>query len=109
MVLEIIQARNNLKLMKKNDQCFFYHSVNEKQIMGIVEVVKEHFIDPTDKTKKFYAIRVKKKKSLINPVKLEQIKKNNQLVHLALVKQSRLSVMPIDKKSWFIICKLGGL
>ena len=103
------QARNNLKLMKKNDQCFFYHSVNEKQIMGIVEVVKEHFIDPTDKTKKFYAIRVKKKKSLINPVKLEQIKKNNQLVHLALVKQSRLSVMPIDKKSWFIICKLGGL
>ena len=103
------QARHNLKLMKKNDQYFFYHSVNEKQIMGIVEVVKEHFIDPTDKTKKFYAIKVRKKKSLINTVKLEQIKQNDKLAHLALVKQSRLSVMPIDKKSWFIICKLGGL
>jgi len=103
------QARNNLMSMRVNDLCFFYHSVNEKKIVGIVSVSKEHYIDPTDKTKKFVAVDVKTKKSLKNPVTLKQIKKERKLSHLALVKQSRLSVMPVDKTSWNLICKLGGI
>ena len=103
------QARNNLMSMKVNDLCFFYHSVNEKKIVGIVSVTKEHYTDPTDKTKKFVAVDVKTKKTLKNPVTLKQIKKEKKLSHLALVKQSRLSVMPIDKISWRLICKLGGI
>ena len=103
------QARNNLMSMRVNDLCFFYHSVNEKKIVGIVSVSKEHYIDPTDKTKKFVAVDVKTKKSLKNPITLKQIKKEKKLSHLALVKQSRLSVMPIDKTSWRLICKLGGI
>ena len=103
------QARNNLMSMKVNDLCFFYHSVNEKKIVGIVSVSKEHYIDPTDKTKKFVAVDVKTKKSLKNPITLKQIKKEKKLSHLALVRQSRLSVMPIDKKSWNLICKLVGI
>ena len=103
------QARNNLMSMRVNDLCFFYHSVNEKKIVGIVSITKEHYTDPTDKTKKFVAVDVKTKKSLKNPVTLKQIKKEKQLSHLALVKQSRLSVMPIDKISWDLICKLGGI
>ena len=97
------QARNYLKKMKKNDLCFFYHSVSEKRIMGIVSVVKEHYPDPTDKTNKFVVVDVKAKKSLLKPVTLLQIKKEKKLFHIALVKQSRLSVMPIDKKSWDLI------
>jgi len=103
------QARNNLMSMRVNDLCFFYHSVNEKKIVGIVSVLKEHYTDPTDKTKKFVAVNVKTKKSLKNPVTLKQIKKERKLSHLALVKQSRLSVMPVDKTSWNLICKLGGI
>ena len=103
------QARNNLMSMRVNDLCFFYHSVNEKKIVGIVSVSKEHYIDPTDKTKKFVAVDVKTKKSLKNPITLKQIKKEKKLSHLALVKQGRLSVMPIDKISWRLICKLGGI
>ena len=103
------QARNNLMSMRVNDLCFFYHSVNEKKIVGIVLVSKEHYIDPTDKTKKFVAVDVKTKKSLKNPITLKQIKKEKKLSHLALVKQSRLSVMPIDKMSWDLICNLGGI
>ena len=103
------QARNNLMSMRVNDLCFFYNSVNEKKIVGIVSVSKEHYIDPTDKTKKFVAVDVKTKKSLKNPITLKQIKKEKKLSHLALVKQSRLSVMPIDKISWRLICKLGGI
>ena len=103
------QARNNLMSMKVNDLCFFYHSVNEKKIVGIVSVTKEYYADPTDKTKKFVAVDVKTKKSLKNPITLKQIKKEKKLSHLALVKQSRLSVMPIDKISWDLICKLGSI
>ena len=103
------QARNNLMNMRVNDLCFFYHSVNEKKIVGIVSITKEHYTDPTDKTKKFVAVDVKTKKSLKNPITLKQIKKEKKLSHLALVKQSRLSVMPIDKISWDLICKLGGI
>ena len=97
------QARNNLIDMKKGDLCFFYHSVKEKKIIGIVEVVKENYPDPTDPFKKFVVVDVKKKKKLKNPVSLEKIKLQKNLSHIALIKQSRLSVMPIDKKSWDII------
>jgi predicted RNA-binding protein with PUA-like domain len=101
------QARNNLKKMKKGDQCFFYHSVSEKKIIGIVEVTKEHYPDPTDFTNKFVVVDVKAKKKLKIPVSLEKIKSIKNLHHLSLIKQSRLSVMPIDKKSWIIINKLS--
>ena len=101
------QARNNLMKMKKGDMCFFYHSVNEKQIVGIVSVVKEHYPDPTDKTNKFVVVDVKYEKDLEKYVTLEKIKLEKNLSHLALIKQSRLSVMPIDLKSWKIILKLS--
>ena len=101
------QARNNLMQMKKGDLCFFYHSVNEKQIVGIVKVVKEHYPDPTDKSKKFVVVDVAKYKTLKYPVSLEKIKNVTKLSHLALIKQSRLSVMPIDKKSWETIIKMS--
>ena len=95
--------------MIKGDLCFFYHSNIGKEIVGIVEVIKEYFIDPTDKDKKFVAVQVKFKKRLKNFVKLETIKQNNKLSQLPLIKQSRLSVMPIDSKSWKLICKLGKI
>ena len=103
------QARNNLMAMKKNDKCFFYHSVKEKKIVGIVSVVKEHYPDPTDKSKQFVAVDVKADKTLLKAVTLAQIKKEKKLSHIALIKQSRLSVMPIDPKSYKLICKMGGL
>ena len=103
------QAANNLKTMKKGDLCFFYHSNIGKEIVGVVEVIKEHFIDPTDKEKRFVAVQLKFKKKLKSPVTLENIKQNKELSNLALIKQSRLSVMPIDSKSWKIICKLGKI
>ncbi len=101
------QARNNLMKMKKGDLCFFYHSVKEKQIIGIVKVVKEFYPDPTDSTGRFVVVDVAKEKKLDNPVSLEQIKKQKKLSHIALIKQSRLSVMPIDKKAWNEIIKLS--
>ena len=103
------QARNNLMQMKKGDLCFFYHSVNEKQIVGIVKVVKEHYPDPTDKSKKFVVVDVAKYKTLKYPVSLEKIKNVTKLSHLALIKQSRLSVMPIDSKSWKILNNMGKI
>ena len=101
------QASNNLKKMKKGDFCFFYHSNIGKEIVGIVTVIKTAFIDPTDKDKKFVAIKVKFKEKLKKGVSLENIKKNKALNHLSLIKQSRLSVMPVDFKSWKIIYKMG--
>ena len=103
------QAANNLKAMKKGDLCFFYHSNIGREIVGIVEVIKEYFIDPTDKEKKFVAVQLKFKKKLKNFIQLEIIKQNKELSRLPLVKQSRLSVMPIDSKSWKLICKLGKI
>ena len=103
------QARNNLNKMNVGDLCFFYHSNVGKEIVGMVEVIKTAFIDPTDKTKKFVAVQVKFKKMLKKPVSLENIKKNKALNHLSLLKQSRLSVMPIDFKSWKIICKMSNI
>ena len=103
------QAAKNLRAMKKGDLCFFYHSNIGKEIVGIVEVVREHFIDPTDKKKKFVAVQLKFRKKLKNFVQLEIIKQNKELSQLPLIKQSRLSVMPIDSKSWKLICKLGKI
>ena len=103
------QARNNLMKMKKGDQCFFYHSVNEKSIVGIVEVHKEHYPDPTDKSKKFVAIDVKALKKLKYPVTLDRIKKNHKLKEIPLIKQSRLSVMPLTIDEFNEILKLSNI
>ena len=103
------QAANNLKQMKKGDLCFFYHSNIGKDIVGIVEVIRTAFIDPSDKQKKFVAIQVKYKSVLKKTIFLENIKKNKDLQHLLLIKQSRLSVMPIDSKSWKILNKTGSI
>jgi predicted RNA-binding protein with PUA-like domain len=103
------QAAKNLKTMKKGDQCFFYHSNIGKEIVGIVEVIKEAYNDKTDKSGRFVAVTVKFIKKLSYPISLEIIKKNKQLSHLSLIKQSRLSVMPIDSKSWKILNKMSKI
>ncbi len=103
------QAAKNLKNMKKGDLCFFYHSNIGKEIVGIVKIIKEHFIDPTDSKKKFVAVKVSFKQHLNKPISLQIIKKNKALQHLALIKQSRLSVMPIDSKSWKILNKMSNI
>tara|TARA_A100001015_G_scaffold104200_1_gene115631 strand:- start:151 stop:549 length:399 start_codon:yes stop_codon:yes gene_type:complete len=103
------QAAKNLKNMKKGDLCFFYHSNIGKEIVGIVEVIKEAFPDITDEKNKFVAVQVKFKKKLRKSVSLEEIKNNKNLSHLSLIKQSRLSVMPIDSKSWKILNKMGSI
>ena len=103
------QARNNLKKMKKGDLCFFYHSNIGKEIVGIIEIIKTAFIDPTDKKKKFVAVQVRFKKMLKKAVSLENIKKNKDLKHLSLIKQSRLSIMSIDSKSWKILNKMSSI
>ena len=101
------QARNNLSKMNVNDLCFFYHSNIGKEIVGIVKVIKSSFPDKTDKKGRFLAVQVRFIKKLEKPVTLDQIKKNKLIKHLPLIKQSRLSVMPIDFKSWKIIYKMG--
>ena len=103
------QAAKNLKAMEKGDLCFFYHSNIGKEIVGIVEVIKEAFIDLTDKNKSFVAVQVKFKEKLKKNITLEEIKKIKSLRHLSLIKQSRLSVMPIDSKSWKILNKMGNI
>ena len=103
------QAAKNLKNMKKGDLCFFYHSNIGKEIVGIVEVTEESYLDETDKSGRFVAVTVKFKNKLLKPVTLEEIKKDKQLSHLALIKQSRLSVMPIDYKSWKIINNISRI
>jgi len=103
------QAAKNLRSMKKGDLCFFYHSNIGKEIVGIVEVIKTAFIDPTDRKKRFVAVKVKFKDKLKTPVTLENIKENKDLKDLPLIKQSRLSVMPIDTKSWKIILKMSSI
>jgi predicted RNA-binding protein with PUA-like domain len=94
------QAANNLRSMKKGDLCFFYHSNIGKEIVGIVEVIKEAYIDKTDRSGRFVAVTVKFVEKLSRPITLENIKNTKELSNLALIKQSRLSVMPIDSKSW---------
>tara|TARA_B110000261_G_C13023977_1_gene333333 strand:+ start:738 stop:1136 length:399 start_codon:yes stop_codon:yes gene_type:complete len=103
------QAAKNLKNMKKGDFCFFYHSNIGKEIVGVIEVIKEAFIDKTDKDRRFVAVQVKFKEKLKKRVTLEEIKKIKLLSHLSLIKQSRLSVMPIDSKSWKILYKMGNI
>ena len=103
------QASKNLKNMRKGDQCFFYHSNIGKEIVGIVEVIKEAYLDKTDKTGRFVAVTVKFIKKLKTPVSLETIKKHKELSHLSLIRQSRLSVMPIDSKSWKILNNMSKL
>ena len=103
------QAAKNLKAMKNGDQCFFYHSNIGKEIVGIVEVIKEAYLDKTDKSGRFVAVTVKFKDKLSSPITLEDIKKSKELSHLALIKQSRLSVMPIDSKSWKILNKMSKI
>ena len=103
------QAANYLKQMKSGDLSFFYHSNEDKKIIGIVKIIKPAFIDPTDKKKKFVAVKVAYYKDLIEPISLANIKENKEICHLPLIKQSRLSVMPIDSKSWKIICKMGRI
>ena len=102
------QARNNLMKMKRKDLCFFYHSVSEKKIIGIVEVVKEFYPDPTDESGKFVVVDVKAKNKLKKPVSLEEIKSIKKLSKISLVKQSRLSVMPILKSEWLEILKISN-
>ena len=103
------QAAKNLKAMRKGDQCFFYHSNIGKEIVGIVEVIKEAYLDKTDHSGRFVAVTVKFIKKIKRPVTLKNIKKNKELSHLSLIKQSRLSVMPIDSKSWKILNNMGKI
>lgn len=102
------QANNNMKAMKKGDKGFFYHSVNEKQIVGIVEVVKEHYPDHTDTSGRFGMVDVKALEPVETPVTLADIKAEPKLADLALVKQSRLSVVPVAKAEWKLLCKMAG-
>ena len=101
------QAANNLRKMKNGDLCFFYHSNIGKEIVGVVKVIKSAFIDKTDKKKRFVAVQVRFVSKFKRAISLKKIKKNTKISHLALIKQSRLSVMPIDYKSWKIICNMG--
>jgi len=103
------QAAKNLKTMKKGDHCFFYHSNIGKEIVGIVEVIKKAYLDKTDKSGRFVAVTVKFVEKLSKPITLESIKKSKELSHLALIKQSRLSVMPVDSKSWKILNKMSKI
>ena len=101
------QAANNLKKMKKGDLCFFYHSNIGKEIVGIVEVIKESYLDKTDISQRFVAVTVKFKEKLKRPISLGEIRKNKELSQLSLIKQSRLSVMSIDSKSWKILLRMS--
>ena len=101
------QAANNLKKMKKGDLCFFYHSNIGKEVVGVVQVVKNAFLDETDKKRRFVAVQVKFKEKFKKTITLEIIKKTREIKHLPLIKQSRLSVMPVDFKSWKIIYNMG--
>ena len=103
------QAANNLKKMKKGDLCFFYHSNTGKEIVGIVEVIKSAFLDKTDKEGRFVAVQVKFKEKLKDFISLEKIKNTKEITHLPLIKQSRLSVMPIDFKSWKTISNMSKI
>jgi len=103
------QARNNLMKMNKGDKCFFYHSVSEKSIVGVVKVVKKNYPDPTDKTKKFVVVDVRAEQTLKHPVTLKQIKQSKKLKNIALIKQSRLSVMPLTKLEWKEIIRMSKI
>ena len=103
------QANNNMKAMKNGDKGFFYHSVNEKQIVGIVEVVKEHYPDHTDESGRFGMVDIKAVEPVKTPVTLADVKAEPKLGNLALVKQSRLSVVPVARDEWKLLCKMCGV
>lgn len=103
------QADNNMKAMRKGDLGFFYHSVDEKRIVGVVEVVKEHYPDPTDMSGRFGMVDVKAVKPVERPVTLAEIKAEPALSGLALVRQSRLSVVPVSAAEWRILCGMAGV
>ena len=103
------QAGNNMKAMKIGDKGFFYHSVNEKQIMGIVEVCKLWYLDPSDPKGKFGMVDVRALEPFPKPVTLADVKADERLAELPLVTNTRLSVQPVDAKSWKIICRMGDL
>jgi len=103
------QAANNMKAMKIGDLAFFYHSVNEKRIVGVLEVVKEYYPDPSDPKGRFGMVDFKAVKPVETPVSLKQIKEDGRLDDMALIKQSRLSVMPVTDKQWEIISGMAGI
>jgi predicted RNA-binding protein with PUA-like domain len=103
------QANNNMKAMKVGDRGFFYHSVNEKSIVGVVEVVREHYPDPSDASGRFGMVDVRAVTAVKTPVSLVQIKAEPALQELALIRHSRLSVLPVDAKSWKLICRMAGV
>ena len=103
------QAANNMRAMKRGDRAFFYHSVNEKRVVGTLQVAREYYPDPTDKSGRFGMVDFKATAALKTPVTLAEIKADADLSELPLVKQSRLSVMPIDARSWKLICAMGGI
>lgn len=103
------QAANNMKAMRRGDRAFFYHSGGDKLIMGVVEIVREYYPDPTDQSGRFGMVDVKPVAAAKTPMTLAAIKADKSLSHLALVRQSRLSVMPVDAKSWARICRMAGL
>ena len=101
------QASNNMKKMEIGDLAFFYHSVNEKSIVGIVSIIEKYQDDPTDKTGRFGMVVVKAIKSFTKSVSLSEIKSNKKLQGISLIKKSRLSVMPITNEHWDIILEMG--
>ena len=103
------QAAANLKAMRKGEQAFFYHSGETKEIVGIVEIVREAYPDKTDESGKFVMVDVKAVKPMPKPVTLAQIKAEPKLKDMKLVRQSRLSVSPVDDAAWKLICEMGGL
>ena len=102
-------AKLNLMKMKKGDRAFFYHSNEGKQIVGIVEIIKEHYPDPSDASGKFVCVDLKADRPLSRPVTMAAIKADKRLVDMALVKYSRLSVQPVTAEQWKLVCKMGGL
>jgi predicted RNA-binding protein with PUA-like domain len=102
-------AKLNLMKMKKGDRAFFYHSGVGKEIVGVVEIVREHYPDPTDETKKFVAVELKAVAPVPKPVTLAAIKAEPRLADMTLLKQSRLSVPPVTATEWKLICAMGGL
>ena len=102
-------ARRNLKDMKKGDRAFFYHTGDAKEIVGIVEVIREHYTDPSDSTKVFVAVDVEAVEPVPKPVSLATVKATPQLKEMALVKYSRLSVQPVTTQEWKLVCKMGGV
>ena len=103
------QASNNLKAMRIGDRCYFYHSVKERQIVGVVEVVKEYYPDHTDEKGRFGMVDVKTVCPVVTPVTLAQIKADPRLQGMLLVRQSRLSVCPVSDDEWAIICGMAGI